>query len=365
MEFALLYELANPKPWNERSEYKIWWEALEQVELADSLGYDAVWAVEHHFLEELSSCSAPEVWLTACAMKTKNMRIGHGVVLLPTPFNHPIRVAERIAALDIISNGRVEFGVGRGSSWAELGGFEVPPEQSREMVLESVTMIPKMWATDLFSYEGKFVTVPPRNIIPKPIQKPHPPMWMACGSADTYEIAGEMGLGVLAFGAYSPDKVGERVRAYREKLKNAKPVGQFVNDKVAAFCMMYCGESDDEADATAGPTVMWYDEVFARFFSAGDVEKYRGADHRTFEEKPRVHQPRKEQQDMKTRMARARTDRGLCVGSAESIIKVVKRYEANGIDQVLFIVQSGMLKHDDIVASLKRFKKEVMPAFGR
>ncbi len=188
---------------------------------------------------------------------------------------------------------------------------------------------------------------------------------MACGSDDTYEIAGEMGVGVLAFGAYSPDKVGERVRAYREKLKDAKPVGQFVHDKVAAFCMMYCGESDDEADETAGPTVMWYDDIFARFFNVSQQAQYKGADHRTFEPKAVVHEKRKKKPDMRERLARARANRGLCVGSAESIIKVIKRYEANGIDQVMFIVQSGMLQHPKIMESLKRFAKDVMPAFGR
>ena len=202
-------------------------------------------------------------------------------------------------------------------------------------------------------------------------------MWMACGSDDTYEIAGELGLGVLAFAAKSPDYVGERIRRYKEKVVDAKPVTGVVNNKTAAFCMMYCGESDDEADQTAGPTVVWYQDVFARYYNPSQQSKYKGADHRTFDDdgnetvqpsgRMKVHQkrPKATHEQMKKLMDKARSSQGLCVGSAESITKVLKRYEANQIDQVLCIVQSGMLQHEDILRSLKRFAREVMPAFGR
>src|SRR5207249_6729393 len=132
MKFDLLYELQMPKPHDARSEYRCVHEALEQIELADRLGFDTVWAVEHHFLQEFAHCSAPEVFLAAAAQRTKRIRIGHGVVLLPHRFNHPIRIAERVAALDIVSAGRVEFGTGRSSQY-EQAGFEVDTEQSRDM----------------------------------------------------------------------------------------------------------------------------------------------------------------------------------------------------------------------------------------
>ena len=354
-----------------------YWEMIEEAALADSLGFSCWGTSEQHFSPPRFAVAAPEVLYAAVAQHTESIRIGHGVVLLPNNFNHPIRVAERIAGLDIMSNGRVEFGVGRGSSWQELGGFEVPPELSRAQVIENATIIPQMFQTDSFSYEGKFVNIPPRNVIPKPIQKPSPPMWMACGSDDTYEIAGELGLGVLAFAAKSPDYVGERIQRYKEKVVNANPVTGVMNNKTAAFCMMYCGESDDEADETAGPTVIWYQDVFARYYNPSQQTKYKGADHRTFDDdgnevvqssgRMKVHQkrPKATHEQMKALMTKARTSQGLCVGSAESIIKVLKRYEANQIDQVLCIVQSGMLQHEDIMRSLKRFAREVMPAFGR
>src|SRR5512143_3205028 len=148
MKFDLLYELQMPKPHDERSEWRCYHEALEQIELADKLGYDTVWEVEHHFLTEFAHSSAPEVFLAAVSQRTKNIRIGHGVALLPYPFNHPIRVAERAAALDIVSNGRVDLGTGRSITEQELGGFGIDPADSRPMWEQAIRMIPRMWQTE-------------------------------------------------------------------------------------------------------------------------------------------------------------------------------------------------------------------------
>src|SRR5438046_4213181 len=165
MKFDLLYELQAPKPHDERSEYRCYHEALEQIVLADQLGFDTVWEVEHHFLTEFAHSSAPEVFLSAVAQHTKRIRIGHGVVLLPHTFNHPIRVAERVAALDIMSDGRVEFGTGRSSQF-EQAGFGIDTERSREMWQESLEMIPRMLTEDPFEYAGRLVSGAPRSVLP-------------------------------------------------------------------------------------------------------------------------------------------------------------------------------------------------------
>src|SRR4030095_8377917 len=136
MKFDLLYELQTPKPHDELSEHRCYHQALEQIELADRMGFDTVWAVEHHFLTEFAHSSAPEVFLAAVSQRTKRIRIGHGVVLLPHKFNHPIRVAERAAALDILSNGRLEFGTGRSSQY-EQAGFEIANQEAPRVVLET------------------------------------------------------------------------------------------------------------------------------------------------------------------------------------------------------------------------------------
>src|SRR4029450_8225604 len=168
-----------PKPHDPRSEWRCYHEALDQIVLADELGYDTVWEVEHHFLTEFAHSSAPEVFLAALSQRTKRIRLGHGVTLLPHRFNHPIRVAERVAALDILSNGRVESGTGPSSQF-EQAGFEIDTEQSRDMWQEALEIIPRMWTEDPFEDDGPFVSVPAASLIPQAPQRPHRPIWGAC-----------------------------------------------------------------------------------------------------------------------------------------------------------------------------------------
>src|SRR5919109_3150822 len=226
MKFGIFYELQLPRPWVPGGELTLYQNALDQLELADRLGYDFAWEVEHHFLVEYSHSPAPEVFLSAASQRTKRIKIGHGVVLLPFPYNHPIRVAERIAVLDLLSNGRVNFGTGRSATDIELGGFGIPPEETRARWEEALRMIPQMWLNETFSWEGKYFKIPPRQVIPKPRQKPHPPIWQACSSAESHEIAGHKGLGLLSFTfLVELPELAKRITAYRKGIKEAKPVG--------------------------------------------------------------------------------------------------------------------------------------------
>src|SRR5437899_9115260 len=168
MKFGIFYEHQLPRPWDDTSEQQLINDALEQVELADKLGFDVVWEVEHHFLEEYSHSSAPEVFLAACSQRAPNIRLGHGIVQTPPPFNHPARVAERIAMLDLVSNGRVEFGTGESSSQAELGGFGVSRDLKHPQWDESLHAIVRMMTEEPFTgHDGRFFSMPPRNVIPK------------------------------------------------------------------------------------------------------------------------------------------------------------------------------------------------------
>jgi alkanesulfonate monooxygenase SsuD/methylene tetrahydromethanopterin reductase-like flavin-dependent oxidoreductase (luciferase family) len=170
MKFGIFYEHQIPRPWDANAEHRIYREALEQVELADRIGIDYAWEVEHHFLEEYSHSSAPEVFLAACLQRTKRIRLGHGIVLMPPGYYHPARVAERIAALDLVSDGRVEFGTGELASILESGGYRVDVAEKRAAWQESVEQCLNMMVmTPYPGYEGKFFSMPCRNVVPKPL----------------------------------------------------------------------------------------------------------------------------------------------------------------------------------------------------
>ena len=184
MKFALFYEIPVARPWSPGKEYAAYKNVLEQAVLADQVGFHGFWTVEHHFLEEFSHCSNPEVLYGAVAARTQKLRIGYGVRLLPSPYNHPVRSAESAAVLDLISDGRVEFGTGRSATRAELEGFGIDPHQTREMWAEALEHIVGCWTNDEYSFDGKYWSMPPRRVLPKPIQSPHPPLWGATTSLD-------------------------------------------------------------------------------------------------------------------------------------------------------------------------------------
>jgi alkanesulfonate monooxygenase SsuD/methylene tetrahydromethanopterin reductase-like flavin-dependent oxidoreductase (luciferase family) len=243
MRFGVFYEHQLPKPWKEGDEAKLFHEALEQVVLADKLGYDCAWEVEHHFLEEYSHSSAPEVFLYACAALTKNIRVGHGIRQVIANYNHPARSAECLATLDIISRGRLDFGIGEGATRLELGAFKIPGREKRAMSLEAAEQIANMMAmTPYPGYEGKSFSFPCRNVLPKPVQKPHPPMWMACTNRDTIKVAAQNGLGALAFAFVNPEEAKNWAEIYYGIIKSDEcvPIGHAVNANLAMVSTSRC-----------------------------------------------------------------------------------------------------------------------------
>ena len=260
MKMGLFYELQLPKAydketWDPEDELRIYDEALEQTELADSLGFDYVFIVEHHHLEEYAHSSAPEIFLAAASQRTKHMRLGHGIVLMPPAYNHPARVAERIGALDLVSHGRVEFGTGESSSWNELDAYHVPWDEKKVMWEEGTTRVAlDMMANEPFGgFEGQYVTFPPRNVIPKPIQKPHPPVWVAGGRRETMLTAGRLGMGSLGFSFETSEEAEERVLTYYRLLREeCRPIGHAINPAVGVLSQFACAETDEKAMKRAG-----------------------------------------------------------------------------------------------------------------
>ena len=204
MKFGVFYEHQLPKPWGEGRELKLFQDASEQVELADA----------GHRLRVGGRAPLPGGVLALFgagsvsrggSQRTKNIRLGHGIVLLPPGYNPPARVAERIATLDLVSNGRVEFGTGESASRSELEGFGINPTQRRAMWRETIEQIANMMAMDPYpGFQGEYFSMPLRNVVPKPVQKPHPPMWVACSNRDTIHLAAQLGLGALTFAFVDP-----------------------------------------------------------------------------------------------------------------------------------------------------------------
>jgi alkanesulfonate monooxygenase SsuD/methylene tetrahydromethanopterin reductase-like flavin-dependent oxidoreductase (luciferase family) len=351
MKFGLFYEFQLPQPWRDDAETRLYDEVLDQVELADRLGIDYAWAVEHHFLEEHSHCSAPEVFLAAAAQRTARIRLGHGVMVMTPPYNHPARAAERIATLDLISHGRVEWGTGESSAALEVEAFGVDREHKRGMWEESVEQAANMLSMRPYpGFKGAYFDMPCRNLVPKPAQKPHPPLWLGCSRRETIHRAARHGLGVLAFGFVEPHQATRWVSEYYEIIKSDQcaPIGWTVNPNFAVVCALSVSEQESEAVARAvdgfrflGYTLGW-SSVFGR---------HQPGRTNIWEEYSRVRDKLPQQ-----------AGRG-AVGTPEQVRHYLERYEAAGVDQVIFAQQCGRNRHEDICASLRLFASDVLPDF--
>ena len=239
-----------PKPWTGNAELNVVQEALDQIQLADELGLDYAWATEHHFLEEYSHSASPEVFLAAAAARTKNIRLAHGIRQVIANYNHPARSAEGIAMLDLISRGRLEWGIGEGSTRQELGGFGIPAKFKRAMCLEAAEQIANMLVMEPYpGFDGESFKFPCRNVVPKPLQKPHPPMWMACTNRETIKTAASLGMGALAFSFLNAEEAQTWASAYYDVIKSdaCVPIGHAINANIAMVSGFTLHENREEA----------------------------------------------------------------------------------------------------------------------
>lgn len=350
MKFGVFYELQLPKPWLEDSELELFNNALSQIELADKLGFDYAWEVEHHFLEEYSHSSAPEVFLGAASQRTKNIRLGHGIIQLPT--NHPARVAERVATLDLVSNGRVELGIGEGSSVTELHPFDRKFRDKRAVWEDAVKATLPMFWNEGWEYHGEYFDFPLRNVVPKPKQKPHPPLWVACSQMETIRMAGRRGLGALGFSFVSPESARAWCHAYyNEYLNNQELLCDYqTNPNLAVVSPFMCCETDEEAQEKMDG---WSFFQFALIlynkegpFEPGTVNLWE-----RYLEWKETGEGQKLQ-----------ANSGL-VGSPDTIRERLRQFQEVHIDQVILLNQAGKNEHQDICDSLELFANEVMPEF--
>lgn len=356
MRFGVFYELSVPRPWTAESERQVYLNALEQVRVADEVGFHSVWAVEHHFLEEYSHSSAPELFLTACAMQTKQIRVGHGIVICVPEFNHPVKIAERAAVLDLLSGGRLEFGTGRSATWTELGGFRANPDTTKNSWDEFVHAIPQMWMQERFGFEGQYFSMPTRAVLPKPYQKPHPPMWVAVSTPGTEMDAADRGMGALGVNFTTFKAQEERVQEYRRRIQNCTPAGAFVNDKLAAANFLFCHE-----DSAQGVDVGR--RMIANFqYLAGQLDMAKEA----FPTKgyPSPGLLANTRRAASSAAEAGEPPEGIAIGNPEQIIRELKKWESVGVDQINFLLNaSELIPQDQVLESLRLFGKEVMPHF--
>ena len=361
MKFGIFYEHQLPKPWKEGLEQQLFQDALDQVELADKLGIDYAWEVEHHFLEEYSHSSSPEIFLAAASQRTKNIRLGHGIRQVITNYNHPARTAECIATLDLVSNGRVEFGTGESSAILELGGFDIPVESKREQYLEAVEQICNMLAMDPYpGFEGKYFSMPCRNIVPKPAQRPHPPRWVACSNRETIKMAARLGIGALTFAFVDPLEAKHWVDEYYGIIKSDEcvPIGHTVNANIAMVTSFSLHQDREEAISRGLEGFEFFGYALGALYGFGEHKPGRTNLFKQFREARE-----KQLVEMPVDITESLTGARGGIGTPDDMRGHLKKFEEVGVDQVTFIQQAGMNKHEHICESLELFASEVMPEF--
>jgi alkanesulfonate monooxygenase SsuD/methylene tetrahydromethanopterin reductase-like flavin-dependent oxidoreductase (luciferase family) len=356
MKFSLLIELQIDSP-TSASERQAFLDCVEQAVLADELGYHCLWAVEHHGLFEYSHCSAPEVLLAYIAARTRRVRLGHSVTLTPHRYNHPIRIAERVATLDILSGGRVSWGSGKSASLVEQQAFEIDRADLDGQWREALEMIPRMWRSDVFEWNGTYYHVPPTPIIPKPIQSPHPPMFAACTRPESVTTAGELGLGSLNFSAGNDAYLRQKVEAYRTALGRS-PVPAHRRTNVFCCTPAALVLADDRRACELGFRG-------SRFFSEG-LAAYFFSTTRTVGAQEISRGPLSAA-DLKEASAARTKDGGTLaavIGDPASARETVSRFQQAGVDELILVMQMGTIPHAVVMESMRTFAEHVMPHFA-
>ena len=364
MKFGIFYELQLPKPWGPDDERQLVQDALAQVELADSLGIDYAWAVEHHFLEEYSHCSASEVFLAAAAARTKRIRLGHGIRQVIANYNHPARTAEAVAMLDLVSNGRADLGIGEGATRLELGGFNIPAKEKRAMSLEAAEQIANMMVmTPYPGYEGRSFKMPCRNVLPKPVQKPHPPMWMACTNRDTIRVAASNGLGALAFSFIDEAEARTWSGIYYDIIKSdaCVPLGHTVNANIA-MVSAFSLHADREEAARRGLEGFEFFRFAISALVTNDALPGRSTLFERFQRERASGMVDANPARSESLASAFQQSRG--IGTTADFREHARTFEAAGVDQIILLQQAGRNRHEHICESLQLLEREVLPEFS-
>lgn len=363
MELGLLYEFdvaqpwAGDHPWGQRmAERNAYRECIEQIVFADQMGFHTVWCVEHHFRENRSHMPCSEAVLGALSQITRNIRLGFGVTLAPHEFIHPARLAEKVATVDLLSRGRVEWGVGR-STPMEQTAFHVDRERSKDKMRAAVRTVTGMWEQQYYEEHSEFLDFPARMVTPKPYQYPHPPVWMAANAESGAEIAGRDGCGLLCFSILQPlSKLRPVIQAYRKAQQEAQPISRVHTNKVGTYTLMHCAESRSHFEQNRlWDSMWWWYQGLAEFMLKWEFPHFS-----------------KEQQDsvfpLLNKHARGDFDLRefdkedmVIVGTPDECLKKLLVYEAAGVDQVLCYLNFGYLPQDAVLRCIELLGTYVIP----
>lgn len=363
MRIGLFYQIQVPKPWTASSESQRIHEALEQIPYAEQQGFSSVWFSEHHFRPVWSHNSAPDLTLAAVSQRTSRIRLGIGVVL--APIHHPLHVAARMATLDILSHGRVDVGLGRTGYPYQLTPFGSDLGDTRGMWQEFADVLPRIWTQEEIEYHGTYFQIPRREVLPKPVQKPHPPLWSACGSDETARLTGNLNMGGLFGSEGGPGRVEQLMALYRDALATAPAAGPAHTPRAALMTAGFCHENPDVVAERGTELVGWYIEqqrerarlVWRDYDPATvppDYQDYYKRDQR-LAGGPYPGEP----------TPREVRERGtsFCVGTPADCIRFLEMYEALGIEEVFLLCAIGPARNEEVLHTIRLFGEQIIPHF--
>jgi alkanesulfonate monooxygenase SsuD/methylene tetrahydromethanopterin reductase-like flavin-dependent oxidoreductase (luciferase family) len=353
VKFSLFFELQMSDT-SVDAERRLFHDAVQQAVLADEIGYHCIWAVEHHGLYEYSHCSAPEVFLSFVAARTKRIRIGHGCVLLPYRYNHPLRVAERVAALDILSGGRVSMGTAKSLTRVEREAFEIDPTDLPAQWREAIEIIPRMWTEAPFSYKGKFFNIPPTYVVPRPVQTPHPPIFGACSRPLQAVEMGKIGLGALNLAMHDDQTLTAMVRDYRDAVQATDHVGMVTNHFSCNPATLVLRD-DDKACRYGLRGARYFSQLMYHYSGptrpvgpAGVSQNFPNEDY--------VRHFQINRNTMRSQLSSI-------IGDPASARETVQRFVDAGVDELILVMQTGPTPHELIMESIRTFGEDVMTYF--
>ena len=373
MRFSLIYE-AQTVDASRAGDRKVFEEMVEQAELADKMGFDVLWCVEHTALTNYAHMSVPETFLAYIAGRTKQIGLGHGVVCLPPAMNHPVKVAERVALLDILSKGRVHFGVGKGGTQQESGTFGYDLAELQPQIDESMYLIPKIMVQDEIEHNGKYVQIPRRPIHPKPFQKPHPKMYLACTRDETLLTAGSRALGALVLGFGGPEDIARKNAVYRKAFKERKledQVGFRPNEHLAALCPAIVLDDRDKARRIGLRGQRFFAEAINYWYQGGakpSIDDLSAEEHLAQMEArkstigARIGEDKIPASSSRTLLTSEIND---SYGTAQDCINYVQKLFDAGADEILFLVQMGTVPHEASMETIRNIGKHVIPHFRK